>query len=276
MLKCKNAKLIIPKGDVMSEEKFRRLVEKRVPGLFFILTIFAIIEFGILMVCVFYSGNQDIVKIYNPENELVYENFYNANHVSEFKSIYGIDNFKEEGFIVKRIVLENKFPTRAWIALSICIPIAVILFVVFIEKVFTDMFPYKAGSGASSENQNKENGKEGSGFEETRFEKLFSTLGRLNIYSLGSTVIIVVFLYWMIPDLLIHLGKISYQTISELKWVILCVVLLGGAYILLKTVLLYKTKTEIIKQQAEIQIHRDKLAFEARQDKPLLEDKSDD
>lgn len=258
----------------MSEEKFRRLVEKRVPGLFYILTIFAVIEFGILMVCVFYSGNQDMVKIYNSENELVYENFYNAGHINEFKSIYGIENFQEEGFTVKRIGIENKFPTRAWIALSICIPLAVILFVVFIEKVFTDMFPGRSRGKSSPGDNDKEAGKEDTEFEETKFEKLFSTLGRLNIYSLGSTVIIAVFLYWMIPDLLIHLGKISYQTISELKWVILCIVLLCGAYILLKTVLLYKTKTEIIKQQAEIQINRDRLTFEAGQEKPLLEDKS--
>jgi hypothetical protein len=77
----------------------------------------------------------------------------------------------------------------------------------------------------------------------------------------------------MIPDLLLFLGKISYQTISELKWVILCVVLFGGIYLILKTYLSYKTKTEIIRQQCEIQKNRDRLVIEARREKKLLEEK---
>jgi len=61
------------------------------------------IEFGILMVCVIYSANQDIVKIYNSNNVIVYEDSYNLSYISEFKKIYGIENFKEEGFVVTRV-----------------------------------------------------------------------------------------------------------------------------------------------------------------------------
>ena len=220
------------------------------------------------MVCVIYSANQDIVKIYNSNNVIVYEDSYNLSYISEFKKIYGIENFKEEGFVVTRVGIDNKFPTRAWIALSICVPLVLILFVVFIVKTFEDIFHLKK----EDEKGNKK-GKQDPYFEETKFEKLFSTLGRLNIYSLGCTVILLVFLYWMVPDLLIYLGKISYQTISELKWVILSVVLFGGAYMLLKVFLSYKTKHELIKQQAEIQKNRDKLAIDAKLEKKLLENK---
>ena len=78
----------------------------------------------------------------------------------------------------------------------------------------------------------------------------------------------------MVPDLLIYLGKISYQTISELKWVILSVVVFGGVYMILKVFLSYKTKNEIIKQQAEIQKNRDRLAIDAKLEKKLLENRS--
>ena len=250
----------------MSEKKLRELVENHVPGLFLIISIFALIEFGILMVCMAYSSNQDMVRIYNQNNDLVYEDAYNMSYISEFKKIYGIENFKEEGFVVTRVDIENKFPTRAWIALSICVPLVFVLFVVFIVKVFADVFH----SGKENKGENEKDAP-ASDFEETRFEKLFSTLGRLNIYSLGSTVILIAFLYWMVPDLLVYLGKISYQTISELKWIILGLVLFGGVYMIIKAFLSYKTKNEIIKQQADIQKNRDRLVIEAKLEKKLLE-----
>lgn len=257
------------KDEGMSDKRLREIFKNKVLGLPLILSLFAIVEFGILMICVVSSADHDVVKIYNSNNDVVYEDVYNTFYISEFKKVYGIENFKEEGFVVKRVGIDNKFPTRAWIALSICVPLVLILFVVFIIKVFTEVLHSKKENEESSKQ-----GKQAPDFEETKFEKLFSTLGRLNIYSLGSTVIIIVFLYWMIPDLVVYLGKISYQTISELKWVILGLVLFGGAYMILKTVLSYQTKKQIIKQQAEIQKNRDRLAIEAKLDKKLLEDKS--
>jgi len=252
----------------MNDKKLREIVEYHVPDLFLILSIFAIIEFAILMVCIVYSANQDIVKIYNSDNVIVYEDAYNMSYITEFKKIYGIENFKDEGFVVTRVGIDNKFPTRAWIALSICVPLVLILFVAFIVKVFADVFHLTKEDGEGDKKS-----KLNSYFEETKFEKLFSTLGRLNVYSLGCTVIFIAFLYWMVPDLLIYMGKISYQTISELKWIILGVVLFGGAYMILKVFLSYKTKNEIIKQQAEIQKNRDKLAIEAKLEKKLLENR---
>jgi len=257
----------------VSENKLLEMVEKHVPGLFLIIFVFAMLEFGILMVCVGYSGNQHILRIYNSTNNLVYEDVYNENHINEFKNIYGIENFKEEGFVLTRVAIDNKFPTRSWIALSICVPLVLILFVVFIVKVFADVFHSKKDDDDDDENKKETLN---SDFEETRFEKLFSTLGRLNIYSLGSTVILIAFLYWMVPDLLVYLGKISYKTISELKWVILGVVLFGGAYMILKAFLSYKTKNEIIKQQADIQKNRDRLVIEAKLEQKLLENRPPD
>ena len=248
----------------MSEKKLRELVENHVPGLFLIIVVFAMIEFGILLVCVSYSANKDVVTIYNENKQVVYEDVYNLSYINEFKKLYGIENFKDAGFVVTRSGIDNKFPTRAWIALSICVPMVLILFIVFIVKVFADVFHSK------KEDEEKKKTKQNADFEETRFEKLFSTLGRLNIYSLGCTVILVAFLFWVVPDLLLYLGKISYQTISELKWVILGLVIFGGAYMMLKTFLSHKTQNEIIRQQAEIQKNRDRLAMEAKRENKLL------
>lgn len=252
----------------MSEQRLKKLIEKRVPGLFYIIFIFAMVEFGILMICVVSAANQTLVKVYDQDSAIVYEDIYSAAALAEFKHIYGIKNFKDEGFVVTRVLVDNKFPTRTWIALSICIPLALILFVVFVIRVYEDVFHLKKNQPEPGTSDNPE-----FDFEETKFEKLFSTLGRLNIYSLGATIIVTAFLYWMVPDLLVYIGKISYQTISQLKWVLLCMVLLGGIYFIIKAFLSYKTKIKILQQQSDIQKNRDRLAIEARFGTKLLEDR---
>lgn len=253
------------------ENNFREFVENHVPGMFTIVTILAVIEIIILLSCIIVSRDKDIVRITNPDNEIVYERSYDAPNIGEFKRLYGIINFKKEGYTVQRYAAVREFPTRAWIALSICVPMVLVMFVVFIVKVFTDVFHINFKNQGRRRRR-----KSSSGFEDTRFEKLFSTLERMNIYTLGFTILLVVFLYWVIPDLLIYLSKVSYQTISELKWVIFGLVILAGAFLILKIYFSYKTKTEFIRQQAEIQKNRDLLAIENLDpDAKLLENKSD-
>jgi hypothetical protein len=252
----------------MSEQKLRKLVEKRIPGLFYIITVFAMIEFGILVACMVTASNHTRVTVYDPGQTVVYEDVYNADALAEFRRVSGIENFKAEGFTVSRVLVEKPFPTRTWIALSICVPLLLILFVAFVVRVFEDVFLAKKKSPEKRDGDPRE-----FYFEETRFEKLFSTLGRLNIYSLGATVIVGAFLFWMVPDLLVYIGRISFQTLAQLKWVLLGLVLVGGVYIIVKAVLSYKTKIAIIEQQSEIQKNRDRLAIEARQGARLLEDR---
>ena len=125
----------------------------------------SILTFAILMVCVLYSANQDVVRIYNPSNDVVYEAAFNTSDIAEFKKVYGIENFKKEGFVVTREEIENEFPTRAWVALSVCVPLAMIFFVVFIVKVFRDVFqPGKEDDVSSKE------GRQPADFDETKFE----------------------------------------------------------------------------------------------------------
>ncbi|MFO7988154.1 MAG: hypothetical protein ACQEQ5_12055 [Thermodesulfobacteriota bacterium] len=255
----------------MSEQKLRRLVEKRIPGLVYIITVFAMIEFGILVACMVAAANHTRVTVYDANQTLVYEDIYNADALAEFRRVYGIENFKDEGFTVARTLVEKPFPTRIWIALSICVPLLLILFVAFVVRVFEDVFLFRKKTPATRDQDSR-----GFDFEETRFEKLFSTLGRLNIYSLGATVIVAAFLFWMVPDLLITIGNISYQTISQLKWVLLSLVLVGGLYVIIQAFLSHKTKMAIIEQQSEIQKNRDRLAIEAQLETRLLEDRHAD
>jgi hypothetical protein len=250
----------------MQSKKLLEMVDNRIPGLPVILAALTIIELSIFILCLVYSGENDLVKIYNPKNELIFEDTYNYSDISQFKGIIGIRSFKNEGYTVKRIGGKTPFPIRAWIALSVILPLILIFFVIFTIKAFDDIFHSKT----KTQRQEKKSSPDTT-FEETRFEKLFSTLGRLNIYSLGGAVIFTVFLYWMIPDLIIHLSRISYQTIVELKWVILGIVLFGGVFLLVRVFLTFATRREIIRQQADIQKHRDQLTIESKLEQKLLE-----
>ena len=257
----------------MSEERLKKIIEGRIPGLFYMISIFALIEFGILMVCLSLAANQEWVTIYNPEKKIIYEGVYNQIRTTEFKRIYGIRNYKKEGYEVVRRTVDNRFPTRTWIALSVCVPLVLIFFIVFLIRIFEDVFGTKKSKEEEGIKDEKDSDKNKI-FEETRFEKLFSTLGRLNIYSLGAIVMLAAFFFWMVPDLLIAVGRISVQTILQLKWIIMAVVVAGGIILILRTIFAYKTRKEIIKQQAEIQKYRDQLAMKSSLERKLLEDKN--
>lgn len=250
----------------MQSKKLLEMVDNRIPGLPVILVALTIIELSIFILCLVSSGENDLVKIYNPKNELIFEDTYKYSDITQFKGINGIRSFKNEGYTVKRIGGKIPFPIRAWIALSVILPLILIFFVVFMIKAFDDIFHSKT----KTQRQEKKSSPDTT-FEETRFEKLFSTLGRLNIYSLGGAIIFTVFLYWMIPDLIIHLSRVSYQTIVELKWVILGIVLFGGVFLLVRVFLTFATRREIIRQQADIQKHRDQLTIESKLEQKLLE-----
>ncbi len=255
----------------MSGTKFIDLLDARVPGLFFIIFMFVVLEIGILMVCAGFSGNRHILKIHDAKGILVYEDVYDENHINEFKNLSGIEDFQEQGYVLTRAVIENDFPTRTWIALSIGIPLVLILFVAFIVRIFSDIFLAKPDPPAKSRNPDRT----GINFGENRFEKFFSTLGRLNIYALGAVILVMVFLLWMIPDLLSYAGKIGYQTVVEFKWVFLGILVFAGGYLMMRTWLAYKTRLEIIRRQADIQKNRDRLVIEAKmEERKLLADNS--
>ncbi len=258
----------------MSDEKLKKLIEGRIPGLFYIISIFALIELTILIICLWLSGNQEWVTIYNPEKKIVYEGVYNQIRTTDFKRTYGIQNYKEEGYEIIRKTIDKPFPTRTWIALSICVPLGPIFFIVFWVRAFEDIFGTKKSKAEKIGTKEGEHSKENKIFEETRFEKVFSTLGRLNIYALGGMVMLAAFFFWMVPDLVIAVGRISVHTILQLKWIVLAVVMLGGIILILRTIFAYKTRKEIIRQQTEIQKYRDQLAMNSRLERKLLENTS--
>lgn len=257
----------------MSEERLKKKIEGRIPGLFYMISIFVLIELGILIVCLYLGADQERVTIYNPEKEIIYEGAYNQIRTTDFKNIYGIKNYKQEGYEIIRKTIDNPFPTRTWIALSICVPLVPIFFFVFLIRTFDDVFGTKTSKNEDDAKEEKQPD-ENKIFEETRFEKLFSSLGRLNIYSLGAIVMLAAFFFWMVPDLLIAVGRISVNTILQLKWIILAIVVVGGTILILRTIFAYKTRKEIIRQQTEIQKHRDQLAMNSSLERKLLGDKS--
>src|SRR6056297_504512 len=168
----------------MSEERLKKIIEGRIPGLFYMISIFALIEIGILAVCMWLGANQEWVTIYNPEKEIIYEGVYNQIRTTEFKSVYGIENYREEGYEIIRKTIDKPFPTRTWIALSVCVPLVPIFFIVFLIRAFEDLFGTKKSKDEDAKEEKHSN--ENEIFEESRFEKLFSSIGRLSIYSLGA------------------------------------------------------------------------------------------
>src|SRR6056297_2560223 len=103
---------------------------------------------------------------------------------SNSKACTALKNYREKGYEIIRKTIDNPFPTRTWIALSVCVPLVPIFFIVFLIPAFEDVFGTKKSKDEDAKEEKHSN--ENEIFEESRFEKLFSSIGRLSIYSLGA------------------------------------------------------------------------------------------
>ncbi|MGM0653995.1 MAG: hypothetical protein ACQETR_01520 [Thermodesulfobacteriota bacterium] len=109
---------------------------------------------------------------------------------SNSKACTALKNYREKGYEIIRKTINNPFPTRTWIALSVCVPLVPIFFIVFLIPAFEGLFGIKKSK-----------------WEPSLCLRLF---------------------FWMVPDLLIAVGRISVHTILQLKWIIPAIVVVGG------------------------------------------------
>ena len=51
-------------------------------------------------------------------------------------------------------------------------------------------------------------------------------ISRLNIFTIGFLVLLAVFTYWVVPNLILYIGQVGMDTIMRYKWFFLAVALI--------------------------------------------------
>ena len=218
------------------------------------------------------SGDHSKIQVVNNNNDVIYENY--EKKLYQFDKYYFESNFGPlENYRIRRIEEVRPFPFRGWLISAVGIPIGFMMILGFLIKawayVFRDEKPYfDETSHHNAGNANKEG-----------LHNLIVTISNLNIFVLGFFIVAALFLYWVLPDMILYIGKMSFETLIRFKWffisaliVITCIFVW---FIYLKFLLAKKaieSRAEIEKMKLQI-IHDTDNTEIARK---LLEHKSND
>jgi hypothetical protein len=207
------------------------------------------------------SGNKSVLEIRNTRGEVVYEadgSYLSTFDQEVFEKTFGpLTNFE-----VRRVTREVLFPFRAWFTAALGLPLGGMLVFAFVVRAFVAVFhgdKKPIETEAPSARQGYIN----------RVERVLDKIGRLNIFTIGFFLFLGVIGYWIIPNVIVYVGKLGVETLHRYKWVFL-----GGVLVLIGVFvwviyLRYLLAKKHIESRAELDKYRLRLEFEQGHRLPL-------
>lgn len=216
--------------------------------LFLIAFFLFVLEFVIFINAFMQTGDHSKIQVLNNRDEVVYES--DEKKLYQFDRYYFEKNFGPlENYRKRRLNIDNPFPFRGWMISSIGIPIGFMLVLGFIFKAWAVFFK---GEKPVYEN-NYRNGTNEKTKPSSRLEQIIEMVSAMNIFVLGFFVIAALFLYWVLPDMVMFISRIGLETIIRFKWffigVFLTIAVLFSWFIYLRYLLAKKA----IESRAEIE-----------------------
>ncbi len=170
------------------------------------------------------------------------------------------------------VTKDRPFPFRAWFVAAVGIPVGAMLLFAFFVRTYQSLFYKEEKIPLDPDLKEKEY--------EYRFEKIIAAISRFNIFAIGFLIFLTVFLYWIIPDLIVYLGRVGTETLTRYKWIFLSVAVIFLGLIIWMIYLRYLLAKKTIDSQTEIKKYRMQLAYDKTDHIPLQleydpEEKSD-
>jgi len=229
-------------------------------------TIFLIIAIGLFLleleifaIASLKSGRKSTLRFVDAGGSIVHET--DGKSLSDFNKVHFEKTFGPlEHYEVRLMTSEAPFPFRAWFAAAVGLPMGVILLFAFFIKAYASLL---YGEGKKPEDETTTL----SGYE-SRMEKILAAVSRFNIFTIGFLVFLCVFAYWVVPNLIVYLGKVGVDAVSRYKWFFLSA---GGLFLGLAVWIIYLKYLlagRTIDRQAEIEKHRLQLEHDRRNTDP--------
>ncbi|MDM8524610.1 hypothetical protein QUF80_14675 [Desulfococcaceae bacterium HSG8] len=243
----------------MSKKNVASLIIENKTVLIVIAIALFLIELEIFAVAAMKSGRDYKLQFYNDQGNLIHET--DGKSLSDFNKYYFEKTFGPAEQYEVRLVKEDKpFPFRAWFVAAVGIPIGIILLFAFVVKAYISLF---YGDEAPDEPDMKK--VEYS----TRLEKIVGSISGFNIFAIGFLVFLVIISYWIIPEVVIYLGKLGEETILKYKWFFFSVIGVVFGTLAWVIYLRYLLAKKTIDSQTEVDKFRMQLEYHQAGDIPL-------
>ena len=239
----------------MNQKSIATLVSENRTAFIIIAVVLFLIELEIFAVAAMKSGRRQWLQILDKNGNVIHVT--DGKNLSDFNKYYFEKTFGRslDEFDKRLEIIDEPFPFRAWITAAVGIPIGVILLFAFTVRAYIALFH-------GEETRNKAGDRDGEKHQyNTEFEKIISTLSSFNIFTIGFLILLSVFMYWVIPNMVSYIAKVSVDTLVRFKWVVIsgAGALIGlFAWIIYLRYLLAKRN---IDNQAELQKMRLQLEY---------------
>ncbi len=181
--------------------------------LFMIAFFLFVLEIQIFFSALMKSGDHSKIQILNDRDEVIYE--CEEKKLYQFDLYYFEKNFGPlKNYRQRRLDIDLPFPFRGWIISAIGIPVGFMLVFGFIVKAWAVFFKgdvpvYDKTASMEADDERKPL---------NRIEEFIQTVNRMNIFVLGFFIVAALFLYWVLPDMVMFVSRMGLETIVRFKW----------------------------------------------------------
>jgi hypothetical protein len=220
-----------------------------------------LIELEIFAFAAIKSGTETWLQVIDKEGNVIHET--DGGNLSDFNKYYFEKTFGPlSQYKVKHVKKDIPFPFRAWFVAAVGIPIGMMLLFGFVVRAYVSLFYGDKRSEDETDTPQKDKQSD----EETRLEKTLNRISRHNIFIIGGIVLMGLFAYWVIPNLITDIGKLGVDTIIRFKWFFLGAFTLFSVIIIWLLYLRYLLAKKSIESRTEIDKHRIQLEMSRASD----------
>jgi len=235
------------------------LREKRMLFIIILVVLF-LIELQIFAVAAMKSGRKSWLQVLDTKGNVIHET--DGQNLSEFNKYYFEKTFGPfEQYQVKMVTKDRPFPFRAWFVAAVGIPVGAMLLFAFFVRTYQSLFYKEEKMPHDPDSKEKEY--------EYRFEKIIAAISRFNIFAIGFLIFLAVFLYWVIPDLIVYLGRVGTESVARYKWIFLSAAVIFLGLIIWMIYLRYLLAKKTIDSHTEIKKCRMQLEYDKTDHIPL-------
>jgi hypothetical protein len=214
-----------------------------------------LIELEIFAVAAMKSGHKSWLQVIDANGNVIHET--DGSNLSDFNRYYFEKTFGPfENYEVRLASQDVPFPFRAWFVAAVGLPVGVVLLLAFVLRAYAALF-YGETARAASASQAVDVGQSG-------FEKTLARVSRFNIFTIGFLIFLAVFAYWVIPNLITHVGRVGIDTVVRFKWVFISTAVFLAGLLVWIVYLRYLLARKSIECRTEVEKHRLQLEFGQR------------
>ena len=211
-----------------------------------------LIELEIFVIAAMKSGNKSVIQVKDAAGEVLYES--DGNNLSQFDKYYFEQNFGAlEQYQLNLDTRQTPFPFRAWFVAAFGLPVGGMLLFAFVVRVYLTIFyPDQLSAASTAAGLN----------EGSRLERFLLRVSRYNIFIIGFLMLIGIFAYWVVPNMIVYVGRVSIDTLIRYKWFFIATAVVFLSLLVWVIYLRYLLARKSIESQTELEKHRLELEYQ--------------